>query len=253
MEIITVNEENIDREHICCAISDKKGETCVSSKKAWLKERFQEGLVFKKLDARGKVLIEYMPAQSAWCPITAEGYMHINCFWVSGQFKGHGYANQLLAECMEDARAKGMKGLTILTSPKKMPFLSEPGYLKYKGFSLADTAQPYFQLFYLPFHSSTPAPSFRDCAKAGTTEEKGMVLYYTNQCPHTDKYVPIIQEIAGRHGQKISVHKIETMEQAQNSPSPFTTYSFFYNGTFITNEIMGEKKFEKFLMEKELW
>lgn len=36
MNFITVDEHNIKEEHICCAISDKKGENCVGSKKAWL-------------------------------------------------------------------------------------------------------------------------------------------------------------------------------------------------------------------------
>ena len=74
-----------------------------------------------------------------------------------------------------------------------------------------------------------------------------MVLYYTNQCPHTAKYVPLIAEIANKRGAALSIHKIETEEQAQNAPSPYTTYSFFYNGKLITHEIMSEKKFEKFL------
>ena len=103
MNFIDVSPENLEKEHICCAISDKKGECCVSSKKQWLMERFSDGLVFKKLDARGKVFIEYIPAEKAWCPITAPNFMHINCFWVSGQFKGQGYANELLAQCIADA------------------------------------------------------------------------------------------------------------------------------------------------------
>lgn len=70
MGFIKVDQTNIDQEHICCAISDKRGETCVSSKKAWMKERFADGLVFQKLDQRGKVFIEYMPAEKAWCPIS---------------------------------------------------------------------------------------------------------------------------------------------------------------------------------------
>ena len=74
-----------------------------------------------------------------------------------------------------------------------------------------------------------------------------MVLYYTNQCPHTAKYVPVIQDIAEERGMALSIHKIETLEEAKNAPSPFTTYSFFYDGTFVTNEIFSEKKFEKFL------
>lgn len=245
--IVTVTAENIDREHICCAISDKKGETCVSSKKAWMKERFKEGLVFQKLEARGKVFIEYIPAEKAWCPIDAPGYMHINCFWVSGQFKGKGHANRLLEACVEDARSKGCCGLTVVASEKKRPYLSDPDYLKHKGFLAADTAAPFFVLYYLPFTQGAPVPKFKDCTKQGEIEEKGMVLYYTNQCPHTDKYVPIVVNLAKERGVKIDVHKIETTEQAQSAPTPFTTYGFFYDGEFVTNEILSPAKFEKFL------
>lgn len=247
MEFITVNRDNIDFEHICCAISEKKGETCVSSKKAWLKERFADGLVFRKLDARGKVFIEYIPAEKAWCPIIADGYMHINCFWVSGQFKGQGYANQLLEQCIADAKAKGKCVLTALSSIKKMAFLSDPKYLKYKGFQVADAAAPFYELLYLPFDENAPIPKFKECAKQGKISDKGMVLYYSNQCPHTDKYAPIIKGIAEQHGTTVTLRKFETTEQAQNAPSPFTTYSFFYDGTFVTNEIFSEKKFENFL------
>ena len=249
MDIITVTPENIDREHICCAITDKKGENCVGSKKAWMRERFADGLVFRRLDARGKVFIEYMPAEKAWFPIDAEGYMHINCFWVSGQFKGHGWANRLLEECTEDARARGMRGLTIVASEKKRSYLPDPDYMKHKGFSAADTAEPFFVLYYLPFEDGAPVPKFRERVKSGKIEEKGMVLYYTNQCPHTDKYVPLIENLAAQRGASISVHKLETLEQAQSAPSPFTTYAFYYDGEFVANEIFGPAKFEKFLTE----
>ena len=247
MDFVVVNDSNIDVEHICCAISDIKGENSVSSKKAWLKEKFADGLVFRKLNVRGKVFIEYMPAENAYCPITADGYMHINCFWVSGQFKGKGYANLLLSQCIEDAKEKGMRGLTIVASEKKRGYLPDPDYMKYKGFKTADTAMPFFVFYYLPFAEDAPVPKFKECAKLGQIDEKGMVLYYTSQCPHTDKYVPLIEEIANARGQSITLHKLKTKEQAQNAPTPFTTYSFFYNGAFIANEIFSGKKFEKFL------
>ncbi len=128
MELINVDKSNIDTEHICCAISDKKGDSCAESKKEWMKGCFDDGLVFKKLNTRRKVFIEYMPAENAWCPIDAEGYMFIDCFWVSGQFKGQGYANKLLDACVEDSMRLGKKGLAALSSNRKMPFLSDPGY-----------------------------------------------------------------------------------------------------------------------------
>ena len=249
MSFIDVTPKNLEQEHICCAISDKKGECCVSSKKAWLQERFSDGLVFKKLDARGKVFIEYIPAEKAWCPITAPNFMHINCFWVSGQFKGQGYANELLAQCVADAKAKGKCGLTVLSSQKKLPFLSDPGYLKHKGFLVADTALPTFELLYLPFSKDVDVPRFNPCVKDSVIAEKGLVLYYSPQCPHTAKYAPLIADVATQHGVTLELRKIETTQQAQNAPSPWTTYSLFYDGRFVINEILSEKKFEKLLDE----
>jgi predicted GNAT family acetyltransferase len=247
MPLIAIHNDNIDREHICCAISDKKGENCVASKKAWMKNCFANGLVFLRLDERAKVLIEYIPVRNAWLPIEADNFMHINCFWVSGQYKGKGYANQLLEACIADAKKKGMSGLTILSSPKKMSFLSDPRYLKYKGFRVADTAKPHFELLYLPFFADTSLPKFKSCAKEGVTDDTGMVLYYSNQCPHTDKYAPMLDQLARQRGSTVKLIKLETAEQAQNAPSPFTTYSFFYQGKFVTNEILSEKKFHQFL------
>lgn len=241
-----VTLDNIDTEHICCAITEKKGETCVSSKKVWLKERMKEGLVFNKLDARGKVFIEYIPAEKAWCPITANDYMYIDCFWVSGMYKGQGYANELLEQCIADSKAKGKKGLVVLSSKKKMSFLSDPKFLKYKGFSLADQSGC-FELLYLPFDDDHEIPQFKPCAKAGTIEEKGWVLYYSNQCPHTDKYAPLLVDIAKEKGIDMKLIKIETTEQAQASAAPTTTYALFYDGNFVTNEVLSEKSFQKIL------
>ncbi len=258
MEIIKIDDSNIEAEHICCAISDKKGDICAASKKNWMKSQFEKGLTFRRLDARGKAFIEYIPAENAWCPIEAEGYLFINCFWVSGQFKGRGYANRLLEACISDAKAQHKKGLVILSSQKKMPFLSDPKYLKYKGFKLCDEANPYYELLYLPIktqsqteiETQTTLPKFKDSCKNATIPEKGMVLYYTNQCPHTEKYAPLICGIAESKGQTIQLRKIETTEQAQNAPAPFTTYSFFDEGNFITNEIFSESKFKKYLEER---
>jgi len=245
MEFKQITLENLDKEHICCAITEKKGETCVAAKKAWLKERIKESLVFNKLDVRGKVFIEYIPAENAWCPIDADGYMYINCFWVSGQYKGQGYANQLLEQCITDSKEKGKKGLAILSSQKKMPFLSDSKYLKHKGFLPADIASPHFILLYLPFKDDAPVPKFKTYAKEGKIREQGFVLYYTSQCPHADKYAPLLTEIIKGYGKELRLVKIDSRETAKNAPTPCTTYSLFYNGQFVTNEILSEKSFAK--------
>ena len=92
MEYVKITKDNIDKEHICCAISNNN-DPQVISKKCWLKDRIDEGLVFYKSVERGKCFIEYIPAEYAWVPIDASGFIHINCLWVSGSYKGHKYSN----------------------------------------------------------------------------------------------------------------------------------------------------------------
>ena len=66
--------------------------------------------------------------------------MYIDCLWVSGSFKGHGYSTDLLTACIDDSKEKGTKGLCILAAAKKKPFLADHRFLKYKGFSVCDEA-----------------------------------------------------------------------------------------------------------------
>ena len=251
MELIKLTNDNLEKEHICCAISNNK-DIQVLSKKNWLKDRLDEGLVFLKCNVRGKCFIEYIPAEYAWAPIEAPSYMYINCLWVSGQFKGKGYSNLLLDECIKDSKEKGKKGIAVLSSKKKLGFLSDQKYMKYKGFETIDTAEPYFELMYLPFDKNADRPKFKDCVKQQQAMKHGFSLYYTNACPFTEKYVPVLSDIAKAHGAEMEVIHITSKEQAQSSPSPFTTFSLYYNGEFITHEIQSEKKFEKILADRGL-
>ena len=246
MEYIRVTKENLEKEHICCAISDNK-DIQVSSKKAWLADRFDEGLVFLKSVERGKCFIEYIPAECAWNPIEAPGYMYINCLWVSGSFKGHGYSSDLLSECIEDSKEKGKEGLCILAAARKKPFLADPKFLKYKGFEVCDEADNGIQLWYLPFAADAPLPEFKECARHPHIEEKGYVLYYTSQCPFNAKYVPIVEEVARKNGVSFQAIHLQSKEEAQNAPTPVTTYALFYNGAYLTNEQMNDRKFLKLL------
>jgi GNAT superfamily N-acetyltransferase len=248
MELIRVTKNNLQTEHICCAISNDT-DCQVISKKSWLANRLDEGLVFLKGNVRGKCFIEYIPAERAWVPVDANNYLYINCLWVSGQFKGQGYSSQLLEACIQDAKMQGKDGLVILSSKKKMPFLADPKFLQYKGFQVADSAMPYYELRYLSLKEGATKPKFKEHVKTPKVEMDGYVLYYTAQCPFTAKYVPLIEEIAKERGVKFTAVIMTSAEEAQLTPAPFTTYSLFYNHNFVTNEILSEKKFEKMITD----
>ena len=217
----------------------------MASKKAWLQERFDDGLVFLKSTERGKCFIEYIPAENAWNPITAAGYMYIDCLWISGSFKGHGYANDLLEACIADSKHKVKQGLCILSSAKKKPFLADPKFLAHKGFKVCDEADNGIQLWYLPLAENADVPAFRECAKHPHTEEDGYVLYYTSQCPFNGKYVPIVEQTAAENGIPFRAVHLQSREDAQNAPTPVTTYALFHDGVYLTNEQMNDKKFLK--------
>lgn len=246
MEYIRVTKDNLESEHICCAISNNR-DIQVASKKAWLAQRFDDGLVFLKSVERGKCFIEYIPAENAWNPIVADGYMYIDCLWVSGSFKGHGYSNDLLGACIEESKSKGKSGLCVLSSKKKKTYLADPKYLKYKGFEVCDEADNGIQLWYLPFAPDAAKPCFKECARHPHVGENGYVLYYTSQCPFNAKYVPLVEATAKEHGVPFKSVHLESKEDAQNAPTPVTTYALFCDGEYLTNEQMNDKKFIKLL------
>lgn len=240
MKYIRITKENIDNEHICCAMSNKQS----LAKKEWLKRRFDEGLVFYRSEERGKCFIEYIPAENAWVPIEADGYIYINCLWVAGSLKGHGYSNDLLNECIKDAESQDKKGVCILSAEgRKREFLSDPKYMAHKGFSVADVSDCGINLMYLPLIPNAASPKFKECAKHPKVEESGFVLYYTDQCPFTYYWVPRVEEAAKEHSIPLKTIHIESKSAAQSAPTPVTTYALFYNGKFITHAIQTDKKF----------
>ena len=242
MSYIQLTLDNLEKEHICCAISTNK-DVGVRSKKDWLRERIKDDLVFYRLDQRGKCFIEYIPAQKSFYPIDAPGYMHINCLWVAGSLKGQGHGKALIEHCINDSKAKGMLGISVISSRKKLAFLSDGEFLSRFGFTPCDSVDPYYTLMYLPFTNNSPAPKFLNSVKNPVLPD-GFVLYYSNGCPFTEKYVPLIVEVFNKHNVNIKVIKIESVEDAKSSPCVCTNFSLFFNKKLITHEILSEKKAE---------
>ncbi|MGD1840883.1 MAG: GNAT family N-acetyltransferase [Thermonemataceae bacterium] len=249
MEIIQLNENNIADEHICCAISDKKCQTGYQAKKDWLKQQFQEGYVFKRYDVRGKVFIEYVPAEKGWVPITAPNYLLINCFWVSGKYKKQGYGKQLLQEALNDAQAQNKAGLVTVVGTKKFHFMSDTKWLLKQGFETCATTPAGFSLLVKKLDPSAPDPTFNTAALEGTCPDKeGLVAYYSNRCPFTEYHMHVsLKEAAEKRNLPLTIHKIETLEQAKQSPTPATIFSLFYKGQFITTDlsVCMDSRFDK--------
>lgn len=246
-KIIEVNEINIEQEHICCAIgSDKINRKRADEKKEWLKKRFSDGHRFLKLDVRGKIFIEFEPGEKAWMPIEADGYNVIQCFWVSGRYKGQGYGKALLKRCEE--LSEGTSGLVAITGDKKRPFMVDRKFLIMQGFQIVDSAPPYFQLAVKKFIKDVPDPKFNPGARVGKIPgKKGFSFYYSPACPFNRDFTYEMAELAGKRGYKTEIIKIDSREMAQSLPIGFSIFSFYLDGVFQDHQIYPGKSFIKYL------
>ena len=239
----SITIENIEEEHICCALSSGKNKIGVESKKEWMSKRLDEGLKFIKLDVRGKVFVEYMPSEVSWKPLEANGYNVIHCLWVSGKFKGKGYASQLIEMCKKDS--EGKKGVVAITS--KNSFMTEKGIYLRHGFQVIDQIKDYELLVYqFPNKKNVDSnyPRFTEVAKTGlVNHEKDLLICYTHQCPFVVEYSLEMKHAAEEIGLSVEMKKLTSPEEVRKYSSPFGTFSVYLHKSLLTHIIMAKKPF----------
>lgn len=251
MSYVTLTPQSLPTSHICCAISDKKCADGYAAKQQWLADQYAHGYRFRRLDARGKVFIEYGPAEAAWMPVIAPGWLAMGCFWVSGQFKGQGHGRALLNDALQDARDQGRAGLVTLAGKKKMHFLSDGDWLLKQGFTEVDALPGGFSLLALKAteSGSAPLPRFAPSAHQGLdADAKGVTVYYSNRCPFTDYHVKVsLQQACQKRGLPLTVHKLDTLSAAQGAPTPATIFSLFVDSHFVTTDLSAcmDSRFDK--------
>lgn len=245
MSFINITIDNIKEEHICCAIADKKHQCGVDVKKEWLKERIKEGHVFRKLDARGKVFIEYSPLETAWTPVLGDNYMYIYCLWVSGSFKKKGYGKELLEYCIDDAKKQNKSGICVISSKKKKPFLSDKKFMIKHGFETVDTIDDEYELLVMSFDGTHP--HFTDVAKNQKIESKDLTIYYGLQCPYIPNCIKEVEAYCKDNGIKLKLVKVDTLEKAKAMPCVFNNWAVFYDGKFETLHLLNMGYLKKML------
>ena len=244
-EYINLTEENINKEHICCAIGDPKHQEGVDKKKEWIKSKLKDGHVFRKLNARGKTFIEYEPLETAWVPITGKNYEYIYCLWVAGSFKGKGIGKELLEYAIKDAKEKNMNGVCTLTSKKKKPFIGDKKFFLHFGFEVVDEVGDY-ELLALKFNNEE-VPKFNDNARKMKIDDKDFTIYYSSECPYVEYEVKELTEYAKENNIKINFIKVDTLEKAKEVPCIFNNWANFYKGEFISNTILNANSFAKLI------
>lgn len=248
IKLVRIDAGNLDGEHICCAIGDDaENRSRAAVKKAWLAKRFGEGHVFLKADIRGKVFMEYGPAEAAWFPLNAPGWLFAQCFWVSGRSAGSGLGARLLAEAESDA--KKAEGLFFLAASKgKRPFLSDGRYLRARGYEQVDEALG-FALFAKSMRKRASLPRFTDQARTGKLARAGtgVDLFWSPQCPFVPPFAAEMAQAAKDLGIVARLHEVTSREQARSLHAPSGIFQAYRDGVFVTHEIMTGARFRKLL------
>ena len=245
---INITNENLDSEHLCCIIRSKKPHQGIDAKRQWLSERLKEGHVFRKLNEKATVFIEYAPLETAWVPISGDNYYYLYCLWVSGSYKGKGYGKALMEYCLADAKEKGKSGICMLGAKKQKSWLSDQAFVKSFGFEVVDTTDNGYELLALSFDGKIP--KFTQNAKNLKIENKELTVYYDLQCPYVYQGIETIKQYCEINEVPVSLIQVDTLEKAKKLPCVFNNWGVFYKGNFETVNLLLDVDYLKRILKK---
>lgn len=245
MDFVNLTTENLASEHLCCIIRSKKSHPGIDAKKQWLSERLKEGHVFRKLNAKATVFIEYAPLETAWVPIIGENYYYLYCLWVTGSYKGEGYGEMLMEYCLADAKEKGKSGVCMLGAKKQKSWLSDQSFAKRFGFEVVDTTENEYELLALSFDGTTP--KFAESAKKRNIENKELTIYYDMQCPFVFQTVETVKQYCEIQEVPVSIIQVDTLQKAKELPCVFNNWAVFYKGNFETVNLLDVNYIKRIL------
>lgn len=244
-DFINLTAENLADEHLCCLTRSRKPHPGIDAKREWLKDRLGEGHVFRKLNAKATVFIEYAPLETAWVPIVGDNYYYVYCLWVCGDYKGKGYGKLLMEYCLADAREKGRSGVCMLGAKKQKSWLSDQAFAKKFGFEAVDSTDNDYELLALSFDGTTP--KFAPNAKSLKIESGALTIYYDSQCPYVHRSIEMTQQYCTENGVPVSIIEVDTLQKAKELPCVFNNWAVFYKGNFETVNLLDAAYLKRIL------
>ncbi|MBE5988221.1 acetyltransferase (GNAT) family protein [Lacrimispora xylanisolvens] len=244
-DFVNLTAENLEKEHLCCIIRSKKTHPGIEAKRQWLSERLKEGHVFRKLNEKATVFIEYAPLETAWVPITGDNYYYVYCLWVSGSCKGMGYGRALMEYCVADARENGKSGICMLGANKQKAWLSDQNFAKKFGFEVVDTTEQGYELLALSFDGTSPR--FAQSVKNKGIEMEELTIYYDMQCPYIYQNLETVKRYCDMNEIPVSVIPVDTLQKAKELPCVFNNWGVFYKGKFQTVNLLDAASLERIL------
>jgi hypothetical protein len=247
--IIEVTPENVDKEKFFCVknINDPG----FGIKKKWFIERYNEGLrirILKNQQSKAIGFIEYVPADFAWRPVEAPGFMFVHCMFVyANDDKRRGNGSLLLKSCEQDSLEKGYSGVCVMTS--EGTWITNKELFLRNGYSEISSLGR-FELLAKKFNETCANPILLDWTQKQEAYS-GWNLVYADQCPWHGKAVKALQLVAAETGIELHVKRLSSAAEAKESPSGFGVFSLIKDGQLIEDHYISETRFRN-ILNKEL-
>ena len=247
LQIIDVTPSNVNEHGLFC-IKDQKA-AGFKQKAEWFSKTYKQGLRMKiGLNEKGEKIgfIEYVPAEFAWRPVNAPGYMFIHCMYIyPNKNKNQGYGSRLVQECEKDAKAMGKNGVAVMTS--KGAWITNKTLFLKNSFEEVDK-NGRFELYIKKFNDSAPNPKLIKWQDQQT--DSGWSLQYSDQCPWHAKAVEVLKDTAKKQKINLNVLKLNSSEEAQNAPTGFGVFNLIKDNKRIEDHYISKTRFEN-ILEKE--
>ncbi|MBT3933477.1 MAG: GNAT family N-acetyltransferase [Bacteroidetes bacterium] len=248
VKLIDTNASNAHTFSMCGYKNIKQ--TGYQKKIEWNIAQFEKGMKYKVLfsEQDGAIgAIEYIPGEFSWRPVNAHGYYFIHCIYIMKKpYKDKSYGVKLLNSCIEDAKAQKKAGVAVLV--RKGSWMASKSLFIKMGFKEVEKVEPDFDLLVLTLNDSFPIPSMKDNGFGSSTNDKGLVIYYTDQCPYIAKSVKEITEVArDLFGISANLILIDSHEKAQRSPCAFGTFCITFSGKVVADHPVSSTRFKNIM------
>lgn len=249
IQLIEVTPDSLNEHGMFCNKNPKS--EGYKQKTKWYSETYKQGVRMNiaQNESGEKIgFIEYVPAEFAWRPVNAPGYMFIHCMFIyPNKNKNQGHGSQMVKKCEEDAQNLGMKGVAVMTS--RGPWITNKKLFIKNGYKVIDK-NGRFELCVKKFDLSAPDPKLLNW-QDNTASNKGWSLIYSDQCPWNCSSVETMNKVAEEQGIDIKVSKLTSAQESQNAPTGFGVFNLLKDDKELVDHYISKTRFLNILNKEK--
>ena len=108
-----------------------------------------------------------------------------------------------------------------------------------------DTTPDGYRLLALSFDGTKP--HFAENAKRQKIESRELTVYYSPQCPYIHQSVELVRKTCQEMGAPYTLIPVDTLEKAKALPGVFNNWAVFYQGKFVTVNLLNAAALKRLL------